>query len=320
MYSGIIYRAYCMITGKSYIGQTKQDLNKRKSQHICSSFREIDSSYNTHFHKAIRKHGIDNFEWSVLEIIQSTTLENLQECLNSLECKYIKQFDSYYNGYNLTLGGQDAAKNSKKVTIYDKNGKVIKYCNDSKEAATYLEVSEDIIRSVCRRDKEFLYKNLQRYIIRYSDYALNSSEVRYIQTLNYSKPIIQYNSSGKKVKIFASASEAARILNVNEQNISSCCRKESKFTKINNKIYTFRFEDYILTQEEINTLIKSSNYLRKVKAIDSKTGKIIGIYKNRKIAAESLGLSADNIGKCCDGIRKSCGKINNIKIIWKYAS
>lgn len=320
MYSGIIYRAYCMITHKSYIGQTRQDLNKRKSQHICVSFREIDSSYNTHFHKAIRKYGIDNFEWSVLETIQSTTLENLQECLNSLECKYINQFNSYYNGYNLTLGGQDSDKNSKKVTIYNKNGEVIKYCNNSKEAANYLEVSEDNIRSVCRRDREFLYKNLQRYIIRYSDYTLSSQEINYIQTLNYSKPIVQYSNTGKKLKVFSSASEAARELNIHEQNISSCCRKESKFTKINNKIYTFRFEDQLLTQEEINILIKSSNYLRKVKAINSKTGKIIGIYNNRRVAAESLGLSADSIGKCCDGIRKSCGKINNTKIIWKYAS
>lgn len=320
MYSGIIYRAYCMITHKSYIGQTRQYLDKRKNQHICASFREIDSSYNTHFHKAIRKHGIDNFEWSVLETIQSTTLENLQECLNSLERKYINQFNSYYNGYNLTLGGQDSDKNSKKVIIYNKDGEIVKYCNGSKEAADYLEVSEDTIRSVCRRDKEFLYKNLQRYIIRYSDYTLNSQEINYIQILNYSKPIIQYSNTGKKLKTFSSASEAAKELNTSEQNISSCCRKESKFTKINGKIYTFRFEDQLLTQEEINILIKSSNYLRKVKAIDSKTGKIIGIYNNRKVAAESLGLNADSIGKCCDGIRKSCGKINNNKIIWKYAS
>lgn len=39
-YKGIIYKAYCLQTQKVYIGQTRQDFNKRKRSHINESFNE----------------------------------------------------------------------------------------------------------------------------------------------------------------------------------------------------------------------------------------------------------------------------------------
>ena len=45
-YTGFIYRAYCLITKKSYIGQTSISVDHRKNQHLWSSFNENDSSWH----------------------------------------------------------------------------------------------------------------------------------------------------------------------------------------------------------------------------------------------------------------------------------
>lgn len=56
----IIYKATCVITGKSYVGQTKKSLRQRIREH------NKDKS-NSVFHKAIRKYGKQNFIWSIIK-------------------------------------------------------------------------------------------------------------------------------------------------------------------------------------------------------------------------------------------------------------
>ena len=61
-YYNYIYMYTNKINGKRYIGQAK-DFNNRHRRHINSSHdsnRKRD--YNTPFHRAIRKYGIENFE------------------------------------------------------------------------------------------------------------------------------------------------------------------------------------------------------------------------------------------------------------------
>ena len=92
---GIIYGWYNTKSGKWYIGQTIDEEGRFK-RHIYNSIKKKN---NTHFHRAIRKYGLDNFVYCVLE-------ENiLRENLNLKEIEWIEEFDSFYNGYNLTLGG-----------------------------------------------------------------------------------------------------------------------------------------------------------------------------------------------------------------------
>lgn len=77
---------------KVYIGQSN-NIERRWSEHK----RSKDSCI---IHKAIRKYGVDNFEFSII-----------QECevldLNRLEIYYIEQYNSVFpNGYNMTSGGE----------------------------------------------------------------------------------------------------------------------------------------------------------------------------------------------------------------------
>jgi group I intron endonuclease len=90
---GIIYKATNKINGKVYIGQTTVDLKKRRSHHENTQVRY-------YFHRAIKKHGKDNFNWQILEHCDS------KEEMDDMEFHYIKQYNSLNNGYNLTLGGE----------------------------------------------------------------------------------------------------------------------------------------------------------------------------------------------------------------------
>ena len=91
-----IYKFTHISTGKCYIGQTIQDPNRRRLEHISHS-RHSTKEY--HFHNAIRKYGVDNFIFEV--IATATTLEEL----NLLEIKYVDEFDSINNGYNIRNAG-----------------------------------------------------------------------------------------------------------------------------------------------------------------------------------------------------------------------
>lgn len=95
----IIYRAYNIITKKSYIGQTIYTLSQRKYQHFY-----VAEKYNHgyHFMRALRFYQKDDWEWEILEKVD-------KELANEKERFYIHKFNSFKNGYNKTWGGKDAA-------------------------------------------------------------------------------------------------------------------------------------------------------------------------------------------------------------------
>lgn len=88
---GIIYKVTNKVNGKSYIGQTRYTIEFRWKQHQ-------HKKDNTYFHNAIHKYGIENFS---IEILEECNVEDL----NSREIFYIAKYDTFNNGYNLTIGG-----------------------------------------------------------------------------------------------------------------------------------------------------------------------------------------------------------------------
>jgi group I intron endonuclease len=92
----MIYMAYNPISEKYYIGQTV-DLARRKREHKG----EANSGCSFSFHRALRKYGVDIFEWRVLSDDSSS------DGMNSRETLLIWAFraDDPDYGYNMSVGG-----------------------------------------------------------------------------------------------------------------------------------------------------------------------------------------------------------------------
>ena len=95
---GIIYLV-TFPNGKHYIGQTFHTLEVRKNEH-----RRSQNRYNYPFYKALKKYGIENTSWEIID-----TAETKKE-LDEKEIYYIDFYRSciYFSdckGYNVTLGG-----------------------------------------------------------------------------------------------------------------------------------------------------------------------------------------------------------------------
>ena len=91
---GLIYVIRNTINDKVYVGQTTQTINIRFTNHKMASRTGED----TKFYRAMRKYGEENFYPELLEQVEI-------EDLNDRERYWIKYYNSYYNGYNSTLGG-----------------------------------------------------------------------------------------------------------------------------------------------------------------------------------------------------------------------
>ena len=120
---GFIYKITNTINGKSYIGQTIQNVKERFYQHCATKCSKAVS--NMAIHRAIKKYGKSNFTVEVIEEVDSTNL-------NDRERYWIKYYDSYNNGYNSTKGGQEGCKPFKDLDVES----IIKEYNTGKSLRT----------------------------------------------------------------------------------------------------------------------------------------------------------------------------------------
>lgn len=101
-----IYKITNKINNKSYIGQSI-NIEQRIATHFWAAYKENLPSYNYHLYQAIRKYGKENFEVKILATVPKDKIK----LLNELEINFIKQYNSYHNGYNMNEGGNYANQN-----------------------------------------------------------------------------------------------------------------------------------------------------------------------------------------------------------------
>ena len=168
-YYGVIYKIENTITHKVYIGQTthKRGFNGRYDHKGVGiervykdllSKKERNESYNKYLLRSIEKCGFDAF--LVDEIFDTASTFNE---LNEKEFYYIKEFDSYNNGYNMTSGGDSMSgyqrmsgkdcPNSKSVCQITQDGTLIKIWDSATEASATLNISSASISNVCNNKK-----------------------------------------------------------------------------------------------------------------------------------------------------------------------
>ena len=96
---GVIYK-YQSPSGKVYIGQTINEAKRRKkflNENLSYAGVKIDN--------ARKKYGPQNFEYEILKVIEEKNRNKLYSELNKYEIYYIGLYDSFKNGYNMSIGG-----------------------------------------------------------------------------------------------------------------------------------------------------------------------------------------------------------------------
>ena len=94
---GYIYKITNTLNNKCYIGQTVKPVEKRFQQHKNNYTKSYFSQIA--LYKAFQKYGIENFNFESIEEVDNSQL-------NEKEIYWIKYYNSYYDGYNSTLGGR----------------------------------------------------------------------------------------------------------------------------------------------------------------------------------------------------------------------
>ena len=97
----LIYKITNKINNKCYIGQTIKTAEERWKEHQTHAFRTHENDVNKTLYKAIRKYGLENFTFEVLQ-------DNIEtyEQLDKAEIYWIDFYNSFVKGYNETFGGQ----------------------------------------------------------------------------------------------------------------------------------------------------------------------------------------------------------------------
>ena len=146
---GYIYKITCKDTNKIYVGKSESSVETRWKEHCRAAFLPSHGDYNFPFHRAIRKYGIDNF---IVKTIDKT--DNSEE-LKEKEKYWINFYNSYYQGYNATLGGDGQSKyNYDDIVNY-----YLTHNNSMVETCKYFQVYDQVVYAALK-SKEIDYKNL----------------------------------------------------------------------------------------------------------------------------------------------------------------
>lgn len=165
------------VNNKYYVGQAVNLRNRFKS-HI-SNFKA--SRYDTPLYRAMKKYGIDNFEYQIIKTVEEAGQEeDLKILLDKWEIQYIEKYNSYHNGYNQTLGGdagvlgykfteqqleehkergkKTAADGRYSIIVYDKINDIYYDFVNMTEAAKQLNVNTGGLRAAKCRKRCYLNK------------------------------------------------------------------------------------------------------------------------------------------------------------------
>lgn len=206
----LIYKITNKINGQSYIGKTIRTLQVRYNEHQRDCIEYLNSKKTTMpLYNAVGVYGWDNF---TIEAIETNISENE---INQKEQYYIKLYDTYYNGYNATEGG-DGGRTSSKL-----NNTIVKQIID-------LLSNENIILSISQIAKIF---NISPSVVS----RINSGETWHDDTLSY--PLRKYNVTGLTItkKMYQKIIKDLQKDNKSLQEISKEYNlSESQITAINN--------------------------------------------------------------------------------------
>lgn len=250
----------------------------RWKQHIYNS--KIGSQYP--IHRALRKYGIENFSFSVLEECEISEL-------NNKEVEWITKFNSYEEGYNCTRGGDGYLK-------IDYN-KIFSLWNDGRGAK---EISE--ITGIASSHLTSILHS----------FDISKEEIRERSKMYLRKLVEQYDLSGELIAVYSCAEEAGKLSGVNVKNIQLVCQKQPEYKSAGGFLWKYTDDD-----SSIEDLIIRKNTFenpqQKTVYQYSSDGVLLNSYRSTGEASKLTGVSQQNISSVCRGKRAKAGGY-----IWSY--
>ena len=242
------------INGKCYIGQSVC-IRSRIKKHF---YNIKVKNKNQLLYRAIEKYGLHNFTIDILEkfeLDESLSKEELIKKLDALEIKYIKEYDSYNNGYNCTIGGDYGVLGLKMTEQQKKNiSKISKanavnfykpiYMYNTKDNTTIMAISITAAGNITKIDRTTIskaanniYKKADDFIVAHSKEELeikirqnqnSNSKVSANYKARYSI-IIKYEDK----EVFCNNTiEAAKYINCSRSMIYAVLNKHRKLEGI----------------------------------------------------------------------------------------
>lgn len=205
-----IYKIENSINKKVYIGQSL-DIKKRWREHKSAAFNVNSKDYNMVIYKAIRKYGLENFQFSILE-------ECSREDLNARECYWIEYYNSYKKGYNASKGGGNYTHLGNPVELYDYNGNYVTEYTNLMETARALHVFHGTAYQVLY-GKRLSVKGYQLKVK-----GSNKQIGKYKSRQGGKKAIKQMDDNNNVIAQFESAKQAGEILHLDPSTIIKCCK------------------------------------------------------------------------------------------------
>lgn len=305
---GIIYGWYNMKSGKWYVGQTIHP-ERRFNQHINNAVNKRD---NTHFHRALLKYPLDTWVYCILE-------DNiLRENLNMREMDWIEYYDSFYDGYNMTSGGETNSIISDEIK--KKIGESHKRCNLSKETLNKMSIAQ-------RGPNNPMYgkpsprKGIHFKLTEETKRKISESNKGHIVKTETKRKISQANkgriSSEETKRKLSESHKGQTPWNKGKTGIYS----EETRKKISNTLKGRHISEEVKTKisEKLKGHIgyfkgKPAPNRKKVSQYDL-NGNYIQTFNSLKEAQEKTNIAKSSICTVCKGNSKQAGGF-----IWKYAS
>lgn len=182
-----IYRITNVTDGKSYIGKTGMNFGDRWDSH--RSLLRNGRHYNPYLQNAWNKYGEDNFEFSVVEVVEDVSL------LNQLEIRYIKEYREAGLSYNVHSGGDGGLNLGKHLSEETKR----KIGDKNRINMTGRKLSDETRKKMSESQKRRKYSESELEYRREFSRKLNTGRVRSDETKEKLRKINQENPPSAKI-------------------------------------------------------------------------------------------------------------------------
>lgn len=230
---GFVYMILNKTNNKKYIGQTVRLLEKRIYEYK-SSFNTGNHN-NSYLYNSFKKHGWDNFEFSIIDTAQ--TIEEL----NSKEIRYIIQYKTTDKkfGYNIESGGNNAIPTIETIEKMSRSHKGIIQTDTWVNKRIAEAGSEEALKYGKPRteeEKQYLSENSPKYwqgktrdketCDKISITKLRNGPSQKLKDAIF-KTVYKISILDNKITSYESTGEAGKVEGVNQSTVSRWCQKNT---------------------------------------------------------------------------------------------